>query len=78
MYAVKWNKDSFESLARDNNTKILITSLVANQIKDEQSPGISRKGSGSIILLHGSVVHELANPIFDTDKRLVFLELAKQ
>ncbi|CAD6448075.1 a56ed3e4-431d-41f8-b4f6-7bb6a024c650 [Sclerotinia trifoliorum] len=55
MYAVKWNKDAFETLARDNDTKILITSLVANQIKDEQSPGlIGRKGNGSIILLRGS------------------------
>ncbi|KAI9650677.1 hypothetical protein NHQ30_000699 [Ciborinia camelliae] len=54
MYSVKWNKDAFESLARDNDTKILITSLVANQIKDQKSPGlIGRKGSGSIILLHG-------------------------
>ncbi|ESZ90518.1 hypothetical protein SBOR_9104 [Sclerotinia borealis F-4128] len=55
MYAVKWNKDAFDSLARDNDTKTLITSLVANQIKEEQSPGlIGRKGTGSIILLHGS------------------------
>ncbi|RAL62438.1 hypothetical protein DID88_005004 [Monilinia fructigena] len=54
MYLVKWNKDAFESLARDNDTKILIKSLVANQIKDEQIPGlIGRKGSGSAILLHG-------------------------
>ncbi|QSZ28706.1 hypothetical protein DSL72_003206 [Monilinia vaccinii-corymbosi] len=54
MYAVKWNKDAFESLARDNDTKILITSLVANQIKDEQIPGlVGRKGRGSTILFHG-------------------------
>ena len=54
MYPVKWNKKEFESLAADNDTKALVTSLVANQIKDEQSPGlIGWKGNGSIILLHG-------------------------
>ncbi|ATZ45671.1 hypothetical protein BCIN_01g04130 [Botrytis cinerea B05.10] len=55
MYAVKWNKDAFETLAGDNDMKVLITALVANQIKDEQSPSLfGRKGTGSVILLHGS------------------------
>ncbi|EOD44784.1 putative aaa family atpase protein [Neofusicoccum parvum UCRNP2] len=52
---VEWNKQAFESLAVDKETKELITALVTNKVAaDEATDVISGKGSGLIVLLHGS------------------------
>lgn len=51
---VTWNKKAFESLVLEDNTKILITALVTNQIAAEESTDLmSGKGNGLIVLLHG-------------------------
>jgi hypothetical protein len=53
---VTWNKEAFESLVVDDETKELIQALVTNQIAAERSTDlISGKGNGLIILLHGYV-----------------------
>jgi hypothetical protein len=54
MSPVLWNKDAFESLALDEETKVLITALVTNKITTNISVDImSGKGNGLIVLLHG-------------------------
>ncbi|KAM3071585.1 hypothetical protein ACMFMG_009461 [Clarireedia jacksonii] len=54
IYPIKWDKEAFETLAVDDNTKVLVTALVANQITEEQNPGVGGgKANGSIVLLHG-------------------------
>ncbi|PQE06116.1 hypothetical protein CJF30_00005059 [Rutstroemia sp. NJR-2017a BBW] len=54
IYPIKWDKEAFERLAVDDNTKVLVTALVANQITEEQNPGVGGgKTNGSIVLLHG-------------------------
>ncbi|KAI9876054.1 MAG: hypothetical protein M1830_007447 [Pleopsidium flavum] len=51
---VAWNKQAFESLVVDENTKILITALVTNKITAEKATDLmSGKGNGLIVLLHG-------------------------
>lgn len=54
MSPVLWNKDAFENLALDEETKVLITALVTNKISTNMSVDImSGKGNGLIVLLHG-------------------------
>jgi SpoVK/Ycf46/Vps4 family AAA+-type ATPase len=51
---MKWDKESFKSLAVDTETKEIITALVTNKIAaDEATDVISGKGNGLIVLLHG-------------------------
>jgi hypothetical protein len=51
---VKWNKQAFDSLVVDAETKVLITAMVTNQIDAEKNTDlISDKGNGLIVLLHG-------------------------
>jgi SpoVK/Ycf46/Vps4 family AAA+-type ATPase len=51
---VTWNKQSFEHLVVDPETKELVKALVTNQISREQGTDIiESKGNGLIILLHG-------------------------
>ncbi|TKA77498.1 hypothetical protein B0A49_00788 [Cryomyces minteri] len=51
---VQWNKESFNSLAIDSNTKEMIEALVKNKIEaDKATDVIAGKGSGLIVLLHG-------------------------
>ncbi|KAK6863622.1 hypothetical protein PG995_000150 [Apiospora arundinis] len=51
---VEWNKESFDHLVVEPNTKELIQALVRHQISLEQGADIiNRKGNGLIILLHG-------------------------
>lgn len=51
---VRWNKESFEHLVVEHQTKELIQALVKHQIASEQGTDIvDRKGNGLIILLHG-------------------------
>ncbi|EPE33628.1 P-loop containing nucleoside triphosphate hydrolase [Glarea lozoyensis ATCC 20868] len=51
---VKWNKQAFDSLVVDAETKTLITAMVTNQIDAEKNTDlISDKGNGLIVLLHG-------------------------
>lgn len=52
--ALEWNKDAFESLAIDKESKELIDALVNNKIAAEKATDMVRgKGNGLIILLHG-------------------------
>ncbi|KAI1125818.1 AAA family ATPase [Nemania abortiva] len=49
-----WNKQSFDHLVVDNETKELVQALVMHQIAREKGTDIiERKGNGLIILLHG-------------------------
>ncbi|KAM0542207.1 hypothetical protein ACHAPJ_012899 [Fusarium lateritium] len=51
---VSWNKDSFDHLVVDHDTKELVHALITNQIALERGTDIiDRKGNGLIILLHG-------------------------
>ena len=51
---VKWNKDAFDTLAVDPDTKELIIALVSNKIAaDKGTDLMSGKGTGLIVLLHG-------------------------
>ncbi|KAK8133590.1 hypothetical protein PG984_005602 [Apiospora sp. TS-2023a] len=51
---VQWNKESFNHLVVESNTKELIQALVKHQIASEEGTDIvNRKGNGLIILLHG-------------------------
>jgi hypothetical protein len=51
---VEWNKQAFDSLVVDAETKTLITAMVTNQIDAEKNTDlISDKGNGLIVLLHG-------------------------
>jgi len=51
---ITWNKQSFEHLVVDEETKELVKALVIHQIASEQGTDIiDRKGNGLIILLHG-------------------------
>ncbi|KAI0876601.1 P-loop containing nucleoside triphosphate hydrolase protein [Hypoxylon argillaceum] len=54
IYDVTWNKQSFDYLVVDAETKELVQALVMRQIAREQSTDIiDRKGNGLIMLLHG-------------------------
>jgi hypothetical protein len=51
---VDWNKNAFENLVIDKETKHLVQALVSTTIATEKSTDlISGKGRGLIILLHG-------------------------
>ncbi|KAF4634163.1 hypothetical protein G7Y89_g3947 [Cudoniella acicularis] len=51
---VEWNRESFENLVIDDDTKELIIALVTNKIEAEKSTDMmAGKGNGLIILLHG-------------------------
>ena len=51
---VVWNKEAFQSLVIDEDTKLLITALVTTQFGAEKSTDLmSGKGNGLIMLLHG-------------------------
>ena len=51
---IQWNKEAFESLVIEDDTKLLITALITNKIDAEKSTDLIRgKGSGLMILLHG-------------------------
>ena len=51
---VSWNKEAFESLVVEPNTKILIKALVMQQLEKEKGTDlIAGKGQGLIVLLHG-------------------------
>ncbi|KAK3367636.1 hypothetical protein B0H63DRAFT_489537 [Podospora didyma] len=51
---VTWNKEAFEHLVTDEDTKDLIQALVTSKLETEQSTDlIQGKGNGLIILLHG-------------------------
>jgi SpoVK/Ycf46/Vps4 family AAA+-type ATPase len=52
---VTWNKEAFDNLVVEPETKILIQALVTNQLSSEKSTDlIDNKGNGLIMLLHGS------------------------
>jgi SpoVK/Ycf46/Vps4 family AAA+-type ATPase len=52
--SVSWNKEAFDTLAVDDETKTLIRALVTNKIAAEKSTDLmSGKGNGLIVLLHG-------------------------
>jgi SpoVK/Ycf46/Vps4 family AAA+-type ATPase len=51
---VTWNKQAFENLVVDGDTKELIHALITNQLAAEKGTDlISGKGNGLIVLLHG-------------------------
>lgn len=51
---VEWNKEAFDLLVADHETKELIRALVENQCNTEKNTDlISGKGNGLFILLHG-------------------------
>ncbi|KAK3361879.1 hypothetical protein B0T24DRAFT_670835 [Lasiosphaeria ovina] len=51
---VAWNKEAFEHLVVDQETKDLIHALVTSKLQTEQSTDLIKgKGNGLIILLHG-------------------------
>jgi AAA+ superfamily predicted ATPase len=51
---VTWNKQAFENLVVDEDTKELIHALITNQLAAEKGTDlISGKGNGLIVLLHG-------------------------
>lgn len=51
---VHWNKEAFESLVVEPNTKMLIKALIMQQLEGEKGTDlIAGKGQGLIILLHG-------------------------
>ena len=44
---IKWNKEAFTSLVADEDTKVLITALVTNQLAAEKGTDLmSGKGTG--------------------------------
>uniref|UniRef100_A0A0D2XES5 ATPase AAA-type core domain-containing protein n=1 Tax=Fusarium oxysporum (strain Fo5176) TaxID=660025 RepID=A0A0D2XES5_FUSOF len=52
---VSWNKEAFKSLVADEAMKELVLALVTNQLDAEKNTDlIESKGSGLIMLLHGS------------------------
>jgi SpoVK/Ycf46/Vps4 family AAA+-type ATPase len=54
LHDVRWNKDAFEILVADKDTKELIQALVMTQLEAERGTDIVRgKGNGLIMLLHG-------------------------
>lgn len=54
IHPLPWNKDAFESLAMDQDGKVLIEALVRNKIAvDKAIDMVQGKGNGLIILLHG-------------------------
>lgn len=53
---VEWNKDAYDMLVADKETKELVRALVENQCNKEKNTDlISGKGNGLFILLHGWV-----------------------
>ena len=49
-----WNRDSFESLVIEPETKELIVALITNKLEAERATDlVAGKGNGLIILLHG-------------------------
>lgn len=51
---VVWNKESFDSLVIDDDTKELIIALITNKLEAERATDLmTGKGNGLIILLHG-------------------------
>ncbi len=53
---VVWNREAFDSLVVDGETKELVKALVTNQITKEKGTDlIEGKGNGLVILLHGWV-----------------------
>ncbi|KAH7333350.1 ATPase [Rhexocercosporidium sp. MPI-PUGE-AT-0058] len=51
---VVWNTKAFDSLVVDDETKVLVSALVTNQIDSDRNTDImSGKGNGLFILLHG-------------------------
>jgi hypothetical protein len=53
---VLWNKESFDSLVIDDDTKELIIALITNKLEAERATDLmAGKGNGLIILLHGQV-----------------------
>ncbi|KAF7534383.1 hypothetical protein G7054_g6264 [Neopestalotiopsis clavispora] len=51
---LQWNKDAFDRLVIDDETKELIQALITNRIVTEMNTDwISAKGNGLIMLLHG-------------------------
>jgi SpoVK/Ycf46/Vps4 family AAA+-type ATPase len=54
IYPLQWNKDVFQSLAIDDESRELINALVNNKIDtDKATDMIAGKGNGLILLLHG-------------------------
>ncbi|KAF5233900.1 hypothetical protein FANTH_12407 [Fusarium anthophilum] len=52
---ISWNKEAFKSLVADEAMKELVLALVTNQLDAEKNTDlIESKGSGLIMLLHGS------------------------
>lgn len=53
---VEWNRDAFEMLVADEETKELVRALVENHCNAEKDTDlISGKGNGLFVLLHGQV-----------------------
>lgn len=51
---VEWNRDAFEMLVADEETKELVRALVENHCNAEKNTDlISGKGNGLFVLLHG-------------------------
>ena len=51
---VAWNKEAFNSLVIQDDTKLLITALITNKIAADKSTDLIKgKRSGLMILLHG-------------------------
>lgn len=51
---VAWNRDAFEMLVADEETKELVRALVENHCNAEKNTDlISGKGNGLFVLLHG-------------------------
>ncbi|GKT55434.1 AAA family ATPase [Colletotrichum tofieldiae] len=54
VHDVSWNKQAFEHLVIDEDTKDLVHALITSRLESEQSTDlIQGKGNGLIILLHG-------------------------
>lgn len=52
---VQWNKNAFQNLVLDGDTKEIVQALVTNKIAaDRGTDLIDNKGNGLILLLHGS------------------------
>jgi SpoVK/Ycf46/Vps4 family AAA+-type ATPase len=53
---IVWNKQAFQDLVVDEETKELVQALVTKQLVAQKSTGsISGKGDGLIVLLHGAL-----------------------
>jgi hypothetical protein len=54
MGPIVWDKDAFESLVIDEETKDLIMALVTNKVeKNKGTDLIGGKGNGLVVLFHG-------------------------